>query len=403
MRTRLDLLFFVLLSLLSINTKAQDLNYSYEGKKLFYNISSTTQKTLVVVKQKGENYLLFKDKLVIPSIIKHRGVTYTVTAIDNNTFANCGKLTSVILPSTLISIGSYAFENCKHITSISLPNSLISIGNHCFENCTGLTTMTFPSKLADIGTYAFSGCIGLSSIKALSLTPANIEDKAFYQIYKNTLIEVDCACVSAYRVAKGWNLFINIQCKLDTLLLNSAEKGDGEAQFKLGLYYENAMGGKSDLTKAVKWYNSAADKGNAKAQNNLGTMYYEGKGVTKDISTALSLYEKAANQGYYKAQMNAAMCYKNAAFEQKSYLKAADWYKKAIKNGNSLAKNKLNELYDNDYIPKDEATLMTDEAMVATLDVVESRHQEQVGQANKTVTKKATIKNKSKKASKTKK
>jgi hypothetical protein len=46
-----------------------------------------------------------------------------------------------------------------------------------------------------------------------------------------------------------------------------AEKGDAEAQFYLGVMYENGNGVLKDYTEAVKWYRKAADQGAAAAQH----------------------------------------------------------------------------------------------------------------------------------------
>ncbi len=75
-----------------------------------------------------------------------------------------GKTSSIILPSSLTSIGSSAFEGCSGLTSITLPSSVRSIEFWAFFNCSGLTSITLPSSLTSIGSYAFYGCSGLTSI-----------------------------------------------------------------------------------------------------------------------------------------------------------------------------------------------------------------------------------------------
>jgi len=61
-----------------------------------------------------------------------------------------------------------------------------------------------------------------------------------------------------------------------------AEQGLAEAQYNLGLMYDDGQGVPQDDTEAVKWYRKAAGQGHAKAQNNLGVMYGKGKGVPQD-------------------------------------------------------------------------------------------------------------------------
>jgi TPR repeat protein len=76
-----------------------------------------------------------------------------------------------------------------------------------------------------------------------------------------------------------------------------AEQGNADAQFYLGLMYENGTGVPKDYKTAVKWFRLAAEQGNAYAQFNLGLMYFEGKGVPQDNVYAHMWYDVAASSG----------------------------------------------------------------------------------------------------------
>ena len=84
--------------------------------------------------------------------------------IAGNAFSGCSKLTSIVFPSSLISIGEFAFECCEGLTSVVFPSSLISIGAFAFEGCEGLTSVVIPNSVTSIGSYAFRGCRKLVSI-----------------------------------------------------------------------------------------------------------------------------------------------------------------------------------------------------------------------------------------------
>lgn len=57
------------------------------------------------------------------------------------------------------------------------------------------------------------------------------------------------------------------------------ETGDAEAQYQMGLVYENGSGVKQDHAAAAEWYRKAAEQGHAIAQYFLGFLYEIGKGV----------------------------------------------------------------------------------------------------------------------------
>ena len=77
----------------------------------------------------------------------------------------------------------------------------------------------------------------------------------------------------------------------------SAEKGDPQSQYNLGLMYEHGKGVPQDYTEARKYYRLASEQGNALAQLNLGVIYDKGQGVTQNQKEAVRLYRLSAEQG----------------------------------------------------------------------------------------------------------
>lgn len=76
-----------------------------------------------------------------------------------------------------------------------------------------------------------------------------------------------------------------------------AELGDVEAQYNLGVMYDEGAGVEQDPTTAASWYRKAAEQGFMDAQTNLGIMYYHGVGVERDYNEALKWFRRAADQG----------------------------------------------------------------------------------------------------------
>jgi hypothetical protein len=80
-----------------------------------------------------------------------------------------------------------------------------------------------------------------------------------------------------------------------------AELGDAEAQFNLGVLYDEGAGVERNLTTAADWYRKAAEQGFIDAQTNLGIMYYHGLGVDHDLEAAAHWFRLAADQGDVEA------------------------------------------------------------------------------------------------------
>ncbi|MCU0469876.1 MAG: toll/interleukin-1 receptor domain-containing protein [Arcicella sp.] len=126
----------------------------------------------------------------------------------------------------------------------------------------------------------------------------------------------------------------------------AAEQGKADAQFYLGLAYDNGVGVVQNDLEAVKWYSKAAEQGYAAAQNSLGKMYRFGRIVKKDKKKSFQLYRKAAEQGYVEAQHSLGVLYSNGEGTERDNIEAVKWFKKAAKQGLDIAQYSLGFSYE---------------------------------------------------------
>ena len=96
-------------------------------------------------------------------------VYWGIRSIGTNAFEH-SKVTSVILPDSVTSIGKQAFLCCSNLSSITIPDTVTSIGSQCFYLCKGLKTISLPAGLTDIDFGIFGWCTNLKSIE---IDPAN--------------------------------------------------------------------------------------------------------------------------------------------------------------------------------------------------------------------------------------
>ena len=73
-----------------------------------------------------------------------------------------------------------------------------------------------------------------------------------------------------------------------------ADNGDAEAMGEIG---DCCYGVNQDYDEAAKWYRLAAEQGDANAQYILGVLYEDGLGVEQSDTEAEKWYRKAAEQG----------------------------------------------------------------------------------------------------------
>ena len=114
-------------------------------------------KPVTVIDVGAFNEVVGMTSVVIPS---------TVTTIGSDAFALCTGLTSVTFtgPSSVTSIGSTAFYGCSALTGITIPNGVTAIEEATFEGCSSLTSLEIPAGVTAIGGRAFVECGGLVSM-----------------------------------------------------------------------------------------------------------------------------------------------------------------------------------------------------------------------------------------------
>ena len=122
-----------------------------------------------------------------------------------------------------------------------------------------------------------------------------------------------------------------------------ANKGDAEAQYHVGMMYNNGIGTERDLGQAFAWFQKAAAANDPLGAYKLGC-YYDGQGAgieTSDATEALKYKLVAAKAGYALAQHDVANLYDR----QGSAEEALKWWKMAGDQGYPAALFSLSMAY----------------------------------------------------------
>ena len=123
--------------------------------------------------------------------------------IPSNAFREMRKLTSVVIPEGITSIGSYAFYSSS-LTSVSLPSTLTAITTYCFYDCDGLTSIVIPEGVTSIGYRAFYNSGNLAAITVPDTVTA-IDSGAFSNCSSSLILYCsDDSYAATYADANGF-------------------------------------------------------------------------------------------------------------------------------------------------------------------------------------------------------
>ncbi len=108
-----------------------------------------------------------------------------------------------------------------------------------------------------------------------------------------------------------------------------AEAGEVDAQYRLGIMYQNGLGVVRNELLAMKWMVAAANQDFPLAQHGLGFMYMEGDCVAKNGEKAVLWFSRAAEQGMAGSQTTLAMMYETGNGVDQDLDEARKWYRLA--------------------------------------------------------------------------
>lgn len=253
---------------------------------IYYNLNKneyTAEVTSGVTKYSGS--------VIVPDVINVNGVSYSVTSIGYEAFANSTNLTSVTIPNSVTAIGHQAFYECSSLSTVNIPNSVTNIGYGAFGRCTSLpvedniryadtylieavdrkitsvnikegtkwigsgafmmcmnlTSVSIPNNVVSIGNSAFEFCWSLTSVE-IPNSVTSIGERTFYQCTALTSVEIpnsvtsinknvfsDCVSLTSFSIPNSVTTIAEAafsKCKsLESIDIPSSVTSIGESAF----------------------------------------------------------------------------------------------------------------------------------------------------------------------------
>lgn len=200
-----------------------------EGVSISYVVLDKDARTVKVGSENDGKAMstLTTGTVTIPTKVKG----YTVVEVGKRAFYLCSKVSEIILPESVKTIGEGAFESssitsftfpsgvtaiadktfyfCRSLTAITIPSGVTTIGDDAFSDCESLTSVSIPTSVQSLDGWAFSFCEKLEKVKVEWATPVSLSYGVFYGSTNATLY-VPKGCKAAYEAADYWKDFKEI-------------------------------------------------------------------------------------------------------------------------------------------------------------------------------------------------
>ena len=121
----------------------------------------------------------------------------------------------------------------------------------------------------------------------------------------------------------------------------AAEGGEPGAQLAIGISYVMGIGREKDIEKGIFYLTQSAEQGMVPAAHNLGAVLYE----AGDLNQAMEWLLKAAYAGDPVSQWNVGGMYRKGKGTKKDPASAEKWFLESAKRGYAPAMHDLSEMY----------------------------------------------------------
>ena len=132
--------------------------------------------------------------VTIPStVVKIGAGAFTATAVSSVTFET-GGTEALEIQDSVSSLGKASdifgvFQNCTKLTSVVFPDRVLSLGSNIFKGCSELVSITINEDITYIGKNAFSGCAKLEALNGFD-NITTIEDLPDYFLANTSISSI---------------------------------------------------------------------------------------------------------------------------------------------------------------------------------------------------------------------
>ena len=182
--------------------------------------------------------------------------------IAGGAFGYCNRLTGVILPDSVVTVGGSAFGFCENLETVSLGKGVKTIGYAAFMGCNALKEIVIPDSVTTLKNQVFENCAALTKATIGNGVTA-IDEHTFYRcaaleevVLGNGVKEIgkeafrECGNLKSVNFPNGLQK-IGTYAFRDCVKLNDVEIPASLTQFEMGSFYNCASFSKVALPDSL--------------------------------------------------------------------------------------------------------------------------------------------------------
>ena len=211
----------------------------------------------------------FEYALSVQSIVIGNGIT----SIGTDVFSHCSSLQSIVIPEGVTSIGDYAFYYCSELQSVKIPDGLTSIGSNAFASCSSLTSIAVPNSVTSLGGSAFYNCSELNHTVYNNAKYLGNESNPYLVLLESETDDImHCQVHSQTK-------FIQVNAFSSCTKLQSVTIPNSVTNIASSAFYNCPDLAKVEIADITVWYNMVFDNASANPLSNGADLYLNGQPI----------------------------------------------------------------------------------------------------------------------------
>lgn len=127
-----------------------------------------------------------------------------IVTIEGNAFRN-SKLTSIVIPNSVTSLGNDCFSQCSDLASVTIGTGVTSLGRNIFSMCPSLETLVIPSNVKSLERDTLERCTSLQWVRLESTTMVSLNNASCFNNTNDCIIYVPSDLVDSYKADSIWS------------------------------------------------------------------------------------------------------------------------------------------------------------------------------------------------------